>query len=198
MDPDGVADDAFSADAADEDACSVASAELELGEPESLEPLPPEFDGPSPEGLSVVGSGVGVVVGSDVGGGLVVGSEVGGFEVGVVGGLDVGVVGGFEVGVVGGFEVGVVGGFDEGLVGGFDDGLVGGLEDGLVVDPPPAVLLSSGVMWLRSGPWVTPSTEPRTRVAWNICDQRTLVSRTSRPVRGASTIMPLPAYMATW
>jgi hypothetical protein len=28
--------------------------------------------------------------------------------------------------------------------------------------------------------------------------QRTGTSRTSRPVRGASTIMPSPAYIATW
>jgi hypothetical protein len=51
---------------------------------------------------------------------------------------------------------------------------------------------------VRSGPWVAPSTEPYTRVASNSRVQRTGVSRTLRPVRGASTIMPSPAYIATW
>jgi hypothetical protein len=36
------------------------------------------------------------------------------------------------------------------------------------------------------------------RVAANNLVQRTGTSRTFRPVRGASTIMPSPAYMATW
>jgi hypothetical protein len=35
-------------------------------------------------------------------------------------------------------------------------------------------------------------------VAWNSLLHRTGTSRTLRPVRGASTISPLPAYIATW
>jgi hypothetical protein len=50
----------------------------------------------------------------------------------------------------------------------------------------------------RSGRLDGPLIGPYTRVAWKRRVQRTGVSRTSSPVRGASTIMPLPAYMATW
>ena len=83
---------------------------------------------------------------------------------------------------------------DEGdVVGGLVVGLVVGCVVGVVVPPLP---LDGGAF--RSGPWVGPSTEPYTRVAWNSRVQRTGVSRTSRPVRGASTIKPLPAYIATW
>jgi hypothetical protein len=83
---------------------------------------------------------------------------------------------------------------DEGdVVGGLVVGLVVGCVVGVVVPPLP---LDGGAF--RSGPWVGPSTEPYTRVAWNSRVQRTGVSRTSRPVRGASTIRPLPAYIATW
>ena len=79
------------------------------------------------------------------------------------------------------------------VVGGLVVGLVVGCVVGVVV---PLPLDGGGAP--RSGPWVGPSTEPYTRVAWNSRVQRTGVSRTSRPVRGASTIRPLPAYIATW
>lgn len=79
------------------------------------------------------------------------------------------------------------------VVGGLVVGLVVGCVVGVVVPPLP---LDGGAF--RSGPWTGPSTEPYTRVAWNSRVQRTGVSRTSRPVRGASTIRPLPAYIATW
>ena len=41
-------------------------------------------------------------------------------------------------------------------------------------------------------------TAPRTRVAAYTEDQRTVVTRTGTPDRGASTIFPSPTYMATW
>ena len=43
-----------------------------------------------------------------------------------------------------------------------------------------------------------PWTEPNTRVAWKSRLHRTGTRRTFKPVRGASTIMPLPAYIVTW
>ncbi len=157
----------------------------------------------APVGLVVVSLGAAgaVVVGSEVGfGGVVVGLVDGLGVVGLVGGvvlgdgLGVGVgdgLVGFVVGVVG-FVVGVVGL----VVGGRLVGVAGGC--GVAGVEPGAVSSVSGSGVPRSGSGVSPSTEPRTRVAWNSRDQRTGTSRTFRPVRGASTIMPLPAYMATW
>jgi hypothetical protein len=129
---------------------------------------------PESDGVVVVAPAVGV--GSPVVVG-VVGSVVGVVVVGVV----VGVVG-FVVGVV---VVGVVGLVVAGVVGGVVGFLVG-------------VVVGSGSGEPRSGPSETPWTEPKTRVAWKSRLHRTGVSRTVRPVRGASTIMPLPAYIATW
>jgi hypothetical protein len=122
-------------------------------------------------------------------------ADVGGVVVGVSDGLgDVevgGVLGEVEVGgVLGEVEVGGV----LGLVG----GVVGGRLLGRVVGVVGWLPFDGGGGALRSGPCVGPSTEPYTRVAWKRRVQRTGVRRTVRPVRGASTIMPLPAYMATW
>ena len=94
-----------------------------------------------------------------------------------------------------------VGGVDEGLLEDGDGlvGVVGGLVVGLVV---VGLLVGRGLLagggWFRLGACVEPSTDPYTRVAWNNRVQRTGASRTFSPLRGASTIMPLPAYMATW
>jgi hypothetical protein len=114
------------------------------------------------------------------------------------------VAGGFVVADVDGDGLveGEVDGEVEGEVDGEADGdvlgvvgfVVGGLVVGLVPEPPP---LLPGML-PKSGPWTGPSTEPYTRVAWNRRVQRTGTSRTSRPVRGASTILPSPAYIATW
>jgi hypothetical protein len=128
-------------------------------------------------GALVVG---GVVVGGVVVGGVVVGGVV-------VGGVVVGGVVGFDVGGVVGFLVGDFVGVGV-LVG---VGVFVGVEeppDDEPPDEPPVV----GTLVLP------PSTGPYTRVAPKSEDQRTGTSRTVRPVRGASTIMPLPAYIATW
>jgi hypothetical protein len=155
---------------------------------ELVEPLDDDVSEPlgdvPPDGELEGGSVVGGVVGGVVGVG-VVGGGVGGGGGGGVGGVVVGgvVVGGAVVGgvVVGGLVVGGV--------------VVGGL---VVVGGVVGLLPFDGGGALRSGPWVGPSTEPYTRVAWKRRVQRTGVSRTSRPVRGASTILPSPAYIATW
>ena len=131
--------------------------------------------------------------------GLVPGGDPDGLgeDDGDVGGVLDGEVGGVLDGEVGGALDGEVGGVVDGEVGGVVDGEVGGVVGrvvGVVVPPLPF----DGGGALRSGPWVGPSTEPYTRVAWNSRVQRTGVRRTLRPVRGASTIMPLPAYIATW
>lgn len=70
-----------------------------------------------------------------------------------------------------------------------------GLAVGLVVVPLSGSSGSGVPRVTESSP---PSTEPKTRVAWKRRVQRTGTSRTLRPVRGASTIMPSPAYIATW
>ena len=70
-----------------------------------------------------------------------------------------------------------------------------GAEDGGL---PGVSSAGSGSGAPRTGPTVVPSTEPKTRVAWKRRVHRTGTSRTVRPVRGASTIMPSPAYIATW
>jgi hypothetical protein len=155
---------------------SVAVAELDdppdgASEDELLELDPPLA------GLVELSLGLGEVGGVPVVGGVLCDDD--GEDDGV---LDF--VGGVPLGGVIGFVV-----FD-GF--GVADGLFGGFVE------LPAVLLSSGAIPLRSGPSVVPSTEPYTRVAWKREDHRTGVNRTSRPVRGASTIMPLPAYIATW
>jgi hypothetical protein len=172
-----------------------------LAEPLDVWLAPPDDELLSLAGAVVVGSSSGsvgagfvagaVVVGLDDGGGLldelgeVLGDVLGVVDVdGEVGGVD----GGREVGgVEPGWELGEVGG----VLGGRDVAPV----VGAVVVPPP---VGSGSGAPRIGPWVTPSTEPKMRVAWKSRDQRTGASRTLRPVRGASTIMPLPAYIATW
>ena len=120
----------------------------------------------------------------------------GGLE-GLVGGLGLveGLVGGLGLvdGLVGG--LGLVDGLDGGF--GLDGGLLVGLVGGFVV----AGGLSLGVSGSGEpnvGPSTLPSIEPKIRVAPNSLVQRTGVRRTLRPVRGASTIMPSPAYIATW
>ena len=95
---------------------------------------------------------------------------------------------------------GALGGLLEGgaLDGGRLDGgalLVGGLlVGGLLVGG--VVRVGSGVT--TGGVCAGPSTGPYTRVAANSRVHRTGTSRTCTPLRGASTIRPLPAYMATW
>jgi len=134
---------------------------------------PPLDEDPPPDGLVVDGFGLAdEVVGVGVGDGVVF--------VGVSDGLG-------ECNV----EADGLGEWLEPLDGGFD-GLVGGL---LFIGVVSSV---SGSGAPSAGPSTPPSTEPKTRVAWNSLVQRTGTSRTFSPVRGASTIMPLPAYMATW
>jgi hypothetical protein len=119
--------------------------------------------------------GGGVVTGPDDFGGVLVGVDFDGETVleGEV--LDVG-----DVVLLGVALLGVVPGFD-----------VVALGFGvLVVD---VVLLGTA-----GGFCGGPSTDPKTRVAAKSRVHRTGTSRTVRPVRGDSTIIPLPAYMATW
>jgi hypothetical protein len=89
-------------------------------------------------------------------------------------------------------------GFGEPLVGGFVVLLGDGLPDGLVPVGDGDLTGSSGSGAPRSGVSVSPSIDPKIRVAANRRVHRTGARRTLRPLRGASTIMPSPAYIATW
>jgi hypothetical protein len=89
-------------------------------------------------------------------------------------------------------------GFGEPPVGGFVDLLGDGLTGVFVALGDGDLTGSSGSGAPRSGVSVSPSMEPKMRVAANRRVHRTGASRTFRPLRGASTIMPSPAYIATW
>jgi hypothetical protein len=175
----------------DEDAVAVVADEPE---PDGVVLPEPEPDGvvllePEPVGDESPVAGW-VVDGVSVAGGAWVAGVVGSVEGGVLGVL------GPVDGVLGPVD-GVVGPVD-GLVGLVVGGLVVADGDGDGVPLPVPLSLPDVGRWLRSGPCTGPSTDPNTRVAWNSRVHRTGVSRTSRPVRGASIIIPLPAYMATW
>jgi hypothetical protein len=118
-------------------------------------------------------------------------------------GVGDGVVGGLLVGVGVGDGVGLVGVTEgEGAFVGFvPDGVGAGVFvvfDGLGVGVGVEEWPGLGLIESGSGALLEPSTEPNTRVAWKSLVHRTGTSRTLRPVRGASTILPSPAYMATW
>jgi hypothetical protein len=131
----------------------------------------------------VGGVPVGLGASDEDGGGAGVGDGVGVGLVGLGAGLGDGLDG------LDGREVVGVGPGELGDGRGFVGAAVVGVGPGLSTPAGPGLSPPSG-----GGP----SVGPYTRVAWKRRVHRTGVSRTVRPVRGDSTIMPSPAYMATW